>query len=150
MCQSSDTFDGTEPKQMESFIFQCSMYIAALSKDFPDDESRVTFTISYLKGTPLDWFQSELNHSMTTKGKVPDWFASYPKFLAELQRHFSPRDPVNTATNALESLRYKDSTKATRYTLDFNRHSRRTGWNESALSRHFYKGLPDRLKDEIA
>ena len=34
--------------------------------------------------------------------------------------------------------------------LDFNCHSRRTGWNKSALSRHFYKGLPDRLKDEIA
>ena len=34
--------------------------------------------------------------------------------------------------------------------IDFNRHARKTGWNEQALFRQFYKGLPDRLKDEIA
>jgi hypothetical protein len=52
--------------------------------------------------------------------------------------------------NSLENLRYRDSGKATRYTIDFNRHARKTGWNEQALLRQFYKGLPDRLKDEIA
>jgi hypothetical protein len=57
---------------------------------------------------------------------------------------------VADATNALEVLKYKDSTKAARYTIDFNRHSHRTGWNDVALSRQYYKGLPDRLKDEIA
>jgi len=148
--RTPDTFDGSDPNKLETFVFQCSMYIAALSKNFPDDESRVTFTISYLKGTLLEWFQAELSHAMTSQGKCPGWFSSYPGFLAELQRHFGPRDPVNDATTALEALRYKESTKATRYTLDFNRHARRTGWNESALARHFYKGLPDRLKDEIA
>ena len=87
---------------------------------------------------------------MTKGGKFPKWFTSYPTFLGELQRLFGPHDPVTYAMNALESLKYKDSTKATRYTLDFNRHSRRTGWNEMALTRVYYKGLPDRLKDEIA
>jgi hypothetical protein len=47
-------------------------------------------------------------------------------------------------------LRYKDSTKAARYTIDFNRHAHRTGWNDTALARQYYKGLPDHLKDEIA
>jgi len=51
---------------------------------------------------------------------------------------------------ALEALRCKDSAQVTRYTLDFNRYGRRTGWNEQALARQYYKGLPDRLKDEIA
>lgn len=148
--RTPDTFDGSDPNKLETFVFQCSMYIAALSKDFPNDESRVTFTISYLKGTPLEWFQSELNYAMSNNGRCPEWFNSYPDFLAELQRHFGPHDPVNDATNALESLRYRDSSKATKYTLDFNRYARRTGWNESALTRSFYKGLPDRLKDEIA
>jgi len=52
--------------------------------------------------------------------------------------------------NSLESLKLRDSGKATRYTIDFNRYARKTGWNEQALSRQFYKNLPDRLKDEIA
>ena len=148
--RAPDTFDGTDPVKVDNYTFQCSMYIAARSKDFPDEESRVTFALSYLKGTPLDWFQTEITHAMTQGGQFPAWFSSYPGFLAELRRLFGPRDLVNDAVTALEALRYKDSTKATRYTLEFNRHSRRTGWNEIALARHFYKGLPDRLKDEIA
>ena len=87
---------------------------------------------------------------MTNGGTFPSWFSSYPEFLEELRHLFGPRDPVNDAMTALKSLRYKDSSKATRYNLEFNRHSRRTGWNEQALTRHYYKGLPDRLKDEIA
>ena len=138
-----DTFDGTDPHKLETFTFQCSMYLAARSGDFPDEESRVTFVLSYLKGTPLDWFQTEVGQGITDGG-LPDWFSNYPAFIKELQRHFGPRDPVTDAMNALESLRYKDSTKATRYAIDFNRHSRRTGWNEQALSRHYYKGLPER------
>jgi len=50
----------------------------------------------------------------------------------------------------LEQLFYNDVTKITRYTIDFNRHARRTGWNDQALAHQYYKGLPDRLKDELA
>jgi hypothetical protein len=67
-----------------------------------------------------------------------------------LKRVFGPRDPVTDATIAIEALRYKDSTKATRYTIEFNQQARRTGWNDQALARQYYKGLPDRLKDEVA
>ena len=148
--RSPDTFDGTDPAKLETFTFQISMYIAARSKDFPDDESQVTFAMSYLKGTPLEWFQTEVNHAIQGNGRFPRWFQSYPLFVAELQRLFGPRDPVTEATTALEGLKYKDSTKATRYTVEFNRHARRTGWNEQALTRQYYKGLPDRLKDELA
>jgi hypothetical protein len=145
-----DTFDGSDPSTLDSFIFQCSMYIAARSGDFPDDEARVAFVLSYLHGAPLDWFQTELTHAVTCGGQLPKWFAAFPRFLAELRRLFGPHDPVNNAIEALESLEYEDSTRATRYTLEFNRHSCRTGWNEPALARYYYKGLPDRLKDDIA
>jgi hypothetical protein len=144
-----DTFDGSDPNKLEAFTFQCNMYLAVRSGDFPDDESRVTFVLSYLKGSPQDWFQSELNHAMTS-GQLPAWFTSYQAFTQELQRLFGPRDPITDAMNSLENLKLKDSGKATRYIIDFNRYSRKTGWNEQALFRQFYKGLPDRLKDEIA
>lgn len=145
-----DVFDGSDPSKLDTFTFQCSMYILACKREFPDQESRVTFVLSYLKGNPLDWFQNELSDAINNGGEYPTWFTDYPEFVAELQRLFGPRDPVADATNAIESLKYKDSTKATRYTLDFNRHARRTGWNEQALTRQYYKGLPDRIKDEIA
>jgi hypothetical protein len=87
---------------------------------------------------------------MEQHGAPPPWFLSYPDFLQELRRLFGSRDPVADATSAIENLKYKDSTKATRYTIDFNRHAHRTGWNDVALNRQYYKALPDRLKDEIS
>jgi hypothetical protein len=126
------------------------MYISAQAEDFPNDESCVTFTLLFLKGTLLNWFQTELNHMMTQTAEFPKWFTSYTLVLSELQRLFGLHDPVNDAMTALEALRYKDSQKATCYSLEFNRHSRRTSWNKAALARLYYKGLPDRLKDEIS
>jgi hypothetical protein len=145
-----DTFDGSDPSKLETFIFQCNMYLATRSSDFSDDESRVSFALSYLKGSPQDWFQSEISHVASEGGRLPEWFIRYPSFLSELKRLFGPRDPVTDAMTSLENLRFKETGKATRYTIDFNRHARKTGWNEQALLRQFYKGLPDRLKDEIA
>jgi hypothetical protein len=145
-----DTFDGTDPQKLQTFTFQCSMYLSARASDFPDEESKVTFALSYLKGTPLDWFQAELDHAVNHGGIFPSWFSSYALFVAEIRTNFGPRDPVTDAMNALENLRYKDSSKAIRYNVEFTRHARLTGWNEQALARQYYKGLPDRLKDEIA
>ena len=88
--------------------------------------------------------------ALATGHTFPVWSTSIAAFLAELRRLFGPQDAVSDAINALEALRYKDSTKATRYTIDFNRHGRKTGWNEKALAWQYYKGLPDQLKDEIA
>src|SRR5258705_372721 len=94
-----DVFDGSDPSKLETFTFQCSMFIASTKRSFPDDESHVSFVLSYLKGNPLDWFQAELSNALNTRGEFPSWFTSYLKFIAELQRLFGPRDPVTDATN---------------------------------------------------
>ena len=144
-----DTFNGSYLHKLEAFLFQCQVYLAVHSGDFLDNESCVTFILSYLKESPQDWFQSELSHSVTS-GQLPKWFSSYQDFTSELQHIFGPHDPITDAMNSLESLKFKDSGKATRYTINFNQHARKTGWNKQALFHQFYKGLPDRLKNEIA
>jgi len=145
-----DVFDGADTSVLDSFIFQCSMYISARSSDFPDDESRVTFVLSYLSGTPLNWFQTELSHAISDVGNLPLWFRSYPEFISELRCLFGPQDPATDAMDALEGLRYRNSTKAARYTVTFNQHASRTGWNDQALTCQYYKGLSNRLKGDIA
>ena len=39
-----DTFDSSDPRKLETFIFQCSMYLAIRTSNFSDDEARVMFT----------------------------------------------------------------------------------------------------------
>ena len=63
--RAPDVFDGTDPSKIEIFILQCSMYCALRSSDFPDESAKVSFMLSYLKGSPLDWFQTELSQAMS-------------------------------------------------------------------------------------
>jgi hypothetical protein len=58
--RTPDLFDGSDPSKLDTFVFQCSMYIAAHSGDFLDQESRVSFALSYLQNVLLDWFQGEV------------------------------------------------------------------------------------------
>jgi hypothetical protein len=107
------------------------------------------YTLSYLKGNPLNWFQMELNDTLVSDDEYPEWFESYSEFLSELRHLFGPCDLVTDAINSLKALQYKDSSKATCYTIDFNCYDWCTGWNKQALAHQYYKGLPDRFKDEI-
>src|SRR5262249_10289643 len=40
--------------------------------------------------------------------------------------------------------------KIIRYMVDFNRLASEISWDDAALRRRFYKGLPGRIKDEIS
>jgi hypothetical protein len=80
--------------------------------DFPNKEAKVAFALSYLKGVPLDWFQGEVTQALHKGGTFLTWFDNFINFIAELRHMFGPCDPVTDAT--------KDSTKAARYTIDFN------------------------------
>jgi hypothetical protein len=63
--RTPDTFDDSDSTKLNTFVFQCSMYISAQAEDFPNNESHITFTLSFLKGTLLNWFETKLNHAMT-------------------------------------------------------------------------------------
>jgi len=52
--RTPDTFDGSDPTKLETFILQCSLYIILHAADFPDEKAKVSFILSYLKGSPLD------------------------------------------------------------------------------------------------
>jgi hypothetical protein len=98
-----DVFDGTDPHDLETFVFQCAMYFSACKGNFRDDQS---CALSYLIGHPLDWFQTELTDSITADKDYPPWFASYSAFISELQHLFGPQDPITDAMNCLEVLQY--------------------------------------------
>jgi len=83
-------------------------------------DSVVMFALSYLKGLPQDWFQSEISHVASKGGRLPEWFTDHRVFQQELKRLFDLHDPITVAMTSLENLRYRDSGKVTHYTIDFN------------------------------
>ena len=146
--RSPNLFSGSDLGELDAFIFQCSIYIMLRGQDFLDEACQVAFMLSHLKCSMLDWFQNAVTHGSSGL-KSTAWLSSTWVFIDELRRLFSLCNPVNEATVRIENLRYKDAGKAMKYTLNFNQDVLCTSWNNKALYQQFYKGLPDRLKDEL-
>ena len=80
------TFDG-KASEFPSFLQQCKLYIRMKPVTFreDDDESRVAFFISHLRGTPAEWGQAllESNSPLLT---------DYDAFLEELTFLYQNRE----------------------------------------------------------
>jgi len=145
-----DTFNGTDPKKLRTFLVQCELCFQDRAKAFRLDRAKVTFAQSYLKGMTLEWFEPDLLNSGDPADR-PRWMDSWVHFVAELQSTFGPHDPITDAEHQLKHLQMKDAHHVTWYIVDFNRlASQVQDYGDGALRRLFYSSLLDRLKDEIA
>jgi hypothetical protein len=144
-----DQFDGSDPRKLRTFFVQCEINFNNRPRSFPTDTDKVTFVTSYLKGPALDWFEPDILRSHR-QGRRPPWMDNYPRFVRELERNFGPHDPVGDAEEQIFNHVMKDGHKIGKYIIDFNRYaSQLEGFGEGALRALFYRGLPDRIKDEI-
>ena len=148
--QEPDTFDGTDPKKLRTFLVQCELCFQDCAKVFRLDRAKVTFAQSYLKGMTLEWFELDLLNSGNLADR-PRWMDSWVHFVAELQSMFRPHNPIADAKHQLKHLWMKDAHRVTQYIMDFNRlTSQVQDYGDGALCRLFYSSLLDHLKDEIA
>ena len=84
-----DSFDGSNPHKLREFLVACNLVFSDHPDSFRRDEKKVRYTISYLKGAALDWFEPVI---MGELEEVPDWLHDYPAFVQELTDHFGPYD----------------------------------------------------------
>ena len=82
---------------------------------FTSDSDKVTFALSYLKGTTLDWFKLSL-----TSGESLPWLNDYSNFIGELKNNFGPHNPEGEAKANLENLKMHDNQHIVKYLVDFN------------------------------
>ncbi|KAG6326545.1 hypothetical protein ID866_12544, partial [Astraeus odoratus] len=126
-----DTFDGTDPKKLCTFLVQCELNFQDRPSAFKKDCAKVVFAQSYLKGMALEWFEPDLLSSSNPRS-CPLWMDDWTEFVIELQSTFSSHNPVTDAENQLDHLQMKEI----------------RGYGDGALRHQFYSGLPDRIKDE--
>ena len=79
-----DTFDGSDPSKLQSFLTQCYLHFAERPQDFPSDDDKIYFIISYLHGSAQQWF-SPNRYDPTS---VPAWDGDFPVFIHELTLAF--------------------------------------------------------------
>ena len=95
---------------------------------FSSDSTKVTFTLSYLKGTVLDWFKPSL-----TSGESPSWLDDYPDFIVDLKNNFRLHDPEGKAEADLENLYMYDNQCIVKYLIDFNHLAAHIQWGDATL-----------------
>ena len=104
-----------DTRKLQPFLVQCTLNFRNCPDAFSTDSAKVTFALSYLKGTALDWFEPSL-----TSGLNPAWLDDYSNFVLELRRNFGPHDPKGKAEADLENLRMRDNQRIVKYLVDFN------------------------------
>ena len=142
-----ETFDGSKPETLRDFLIACGLVFADRPVTYRDDNKKVNFAISYLRGTARDYFAPDLAY---TALRPPAWVHDYQRFVHELVGNFGVYDEIGKAEQALNSLTMSSSEEITRYIVEFNRHAVTIGWGDAALRYRFYQGLPSRLKDDLA
>ena len=120
--KTPDTFDGSDPKKLNNFILLCTLYFHSSSM-YDDDSDKVTFALSYLRGTALEYFEP----SILTLDNIPDWLDDWSIFIHTLRTQFGPVDPTTDAKDALDSLRMHENQHILKYNVYFNRFAVQTG-----------------------
>lgn len=140
-----DTFDGSEPDKLKGFLVQLALNFMADRESFRDDQQKVTYALSYLKGTAAKWFEPALLH-----GKWESWMGNYGEFVGILQDNFGVYDEVGTAEAKLYALQMPEGKPIAGYLAEFQELSKLVQWNEEALRSQFYKGLTTSIKNELS
>lgn len=142
-----ETFDGSDRNKLKSFLVQCELNFRDRPSAFSSDEFKVTYVLSFLQGSAFRFFVPDLANDRLIR---PLWETDYTVFVQILRTNFGPHDAEADAEDKIENLRMKENHKVTQYVVEFNELRSQIAWNDSALRSRFYKGLPERLKDEVS
>ena len=140
-----DVFNGSDTHKLQPFLVQCTLNFRNHPDTFSTDSAKVTFALSYLKGTVLDWFKLLL-----TSGLNPSWLDNYSDFVLELRKNFRPHNPESEAKADLENLCMHENQRIVKYLVNFNCLTTHVQWGKAALCWQLYHRLLSWIKDDIA
>jgi hypothetical protein len=144
LVKEPDTFDGSDPHQLNNFILLCHLYFRR-NPAFSHGEAKVMFALSHLRGTALELFEP----AFPIFSAPPDWLYDWSTFVRTLRDHFGPVDPTADAENDIDNLKMSENDRIINYNVKFNHLAALTGWDDSVLRHRYYSGLSERIKDII-
>jgi len=143
-------FDGDRSKGV-AFLYSCQTYIRLCSDAFPDDQTKITWALSYMKtGRAALWaariFRWEEENLNSLK------FANWNAFRDQFREEFCPVHTDQTAINRLESVAYFQNKRSVDDYLDeFLDLISEAGYTDpKTIVVKFRRGLEPRIQDAIA
>jgi hypothetical protein len=74
---------------------------------------------------------------------------NFEVFINELEVNFGPHDPVGDAESSLTNLTMGEDSRIVKYNVEFWKLVTWLDWNKSALTAHYFSGLPLWIQVEI-
>ena len=75
--------------------------------------------------------------------------SNWAEFVSELDKLFGEPDLAQASECALRSLKMQENHHINKYLIEFSEHTTYTGWNDIALYSEFYRGLAERIRDQL-
>jgi hypothetical protein len=137
-----DAYDGSPDSNLRRFLSQVSLVFKDLPNSFPDDEKKVNYAISHLRGAASAWIEPFLE-----KPDLPAWGSDFELFSAEIKRVFGHTDNLVKIVHELTDLRQTGSVPA--FAVDFRQIASHLTWPDQPLMTYFYNGLQDSIRAEL-
>jgi hypothetical protein len=146
---SPEEFDGHSPKKLKSFLVSCNHAFRADPDTFRPHGKRVSYALSYLRGSAQRHFDTQLEDEEDAEFVPPDWLHDWPRFVEELRDMFGDPNAEATAEADLDGLRMRANQKFSDFLVEFNTLSSQVNWGDRALRHRLKHALPDRIKDSL-
>lgn len=137
-----EPYDGKERMQCTTFIAQVKLYMSGNSESFPNEEAKVLFAATFLRGKAFAWFEPRMVRN------VDPMLRDFDLFCSELLRNLGDPDRENTMARKLKTLRQTASASA--YRTEFDNITQYLPWDDAALKSYFYDGLRSDVKDALS
>lgn len=140
------TFNGKKEESIDVFLSQIRLNIAVNHDRFPDDQSKVLYTLSFFKDNAGKWAEPIINSSNTPTPSP--LLGSFALLEAEILKIFGQADKEGNAIRALTRLRQTGS--AAEYKAQFMQIEADVPWDQKSKMHQFRRGLKDNVKDQLA
>ncbi|GLB43461.1 putative retrotransposable element tf2 155 kda protein type 1-like [Lyophyllum shimeji] len=145
-----DSFDG-EREKGRAFINSCDLYMSLAPDAFPDEQTRINWALSYMKGGRAARFATRALRHPLSHGGAPG-FRSYAEFRTQFIAEFCPRDEKRKAATTLEtSAYYQGSRSVDEYIDEFMDLAEEAQFPDGAqLVFRFRHGLDSKIEAKVA
>ncbi|GLB43833.1 putative retrotransposable element tf2 155 kda protein type 1-like [Lyophyllum shimeji] len=145
-----DSFDG-EREKGRAFINSCDLYMSLTPDAFPDEQTRINWVLSYMKGGRAARFAARTLRHPNSHDGVPR-FGTYAEFRTQFIAEFCPRDEKRKAATTFETSAYHQGSRSVdEYIDEFWDLAEEAQFPDGAqLVFRFRHGLDPRIEAKVA
>ena len=97
-----------------SSITLCNLYFRN-NLAYSNDKPKVTFTLSFLRGIALEYFEP----SILDSDETPSWIDNWSTFIQTLWTQFGPIDPTADTENGINNLKMQENQCIMKHNVEF-------------------------------